>query len=103
MEHKTPRSQSEEQLRNIEGLKSAMKHHHSNATDRERCEGERQGGRDIDRRSVARVVIAREPELSRTTLREPWATRNTHRLARVSYSVCYFFFLENDFPRQSTK
>ena len=45
-----------------QGCTSAGEHHRPDATDRERCEGEHQYGGDTDRRSTARVVIARESE-----------------------------------------
>ena len=42
--------------------RSAVEHYRPDASDRERCEGERQCGEDIDRRSVVKAAIAREPE-----------------------------------------
>ena len=70
MEEKTLRPQSEDQLGvTLAGWKSAVKHHRPNATDRERCEGERQCGGDTDRTSVTRAVIAKGPRVLRAALR----------------------------------
>ena len=52
VELKTLRPQSEEQLGSTSaGLKATVEHHRPNATDRERCEGERKCGGDTDRTS----------------------------------------------------
>ena len=89
MEQKTLRPQSEEQLGSTSaGLKSAVEHHRPNATDRERCEGERQCGGDTDRRSFARAVIAREPALLRAALRA--LGRADYRSSEREFIFCPF-------------
>ena len=76
-----------------------VERHHPQATDRERCEGERQFGGDADQRIVARAIIAREPGFLRATLGEPWVTRTT---GQVNASLKHSVFL-SDFKKMPTK
>ena len=59
---------------------SAVEHHRPNATDRERCEGERQCGGDTDRRSAAEPMspgTLREPGLWKAAVRAALGSRHT--------------------------
>ena len=67
--------------------RSAVEYHRPDATDRRRCEGERQCGGNTDRRSVPRAVIAKELIGTRTAggSREGSPGQRTARWTRVPF------------------